>query len=127
MTGKSEDQTDFLGAHADSMLRHAHWWLAAFVVFLAVATFFEPVTLGYAGYSLAFGFVWCALTLVTWRRRSGILSVVTPIVIFQAHYLASTLHPPHRPAITGILISGIVMFCILRLARSRVRRCHLRQ
>ena len=128
MSPKPEDQTNSLESYAASMLRHVHWWLAALIVLLSVAIYFEPVTLGYMCYSLALGVLWYALTLVTWRLRSSLLSVVTFFAIYLPHYLARTLHPPHRPSVTGILISGVAMFCILRLTRSRTRRfCRLSQ
>jgi hypothetical protein len=122
MTPTASDQPGKEASCAASFLRQSHWWLSAFVVSLGVAIYFDPVTLGYVCYSVGFGFVWFALTLVTWRRRSSVLSVFTAFTIFQAHYAFRVLQPPYRPSVTGILISGAVLFCILLVGRSRIGR-----
>ena len=118
-----------IGTHAASMLRNVHWWLMAFVLFLGIASYFEPVTFGYMCYSLMVGVAWCVLTLMTWCRRSSVLSAVTIIMVFESHYIVRALQaPPLRPLISGVLVSGVTQLCILWLARSQVRRfCGLLQ
>jgi hypothetical protein len=104
--------------HAQSMLRHVHWWLFAVTVLLTTAVYFDPLTVRYLCFSVAMGVIWCGLTMATWRIRSNILSIITFVTIFLPHYH----YRIGGPAMSGILASGATMFWLLLLGRRYVYR-----